>query len=66
MNKRAFGAKGENLAADYLKSAGYKIVKMNFRCRLGEIDIIASKSGELYFVEVKTRTSKSHGNPLES
>lgn len=66
MNRKSFGNFGEELAADYLKERGYKIVERNYTCQLGEIDIIAKKGGGLYFVEVKTRRDEYFGNPLES
>ena len=50
------GDRGENVAAKYLRNLGYKIIIRNFRCDLGEIDIIAREGKALVFVEVKTRT----------
>lgn len=49
------GAWGEALAADFLKKHHYKILAMNYRCRFGEIDIIAANRQYLAFVEVKLR-----------
>lgn len=66
MNLRKIGQKGENVAQKYLKELGFKVVEANFRCKIGEIDIIAAKNKELYFVEVKTRNSTKFGFPLES
>jgi putative endonuclease len=51
----ALGDRGENRAARYLRNLGYKIIMRNFRCELGEIDIIARDAKTLVFVEVKTR-----------
>ncbi len=51
------GAWGESLAADYLRKKKYKIIAMNYRCRFGEIDIIAQNREFLAFVEVKLRKS---------
>lgn len=51
------GDRGENVAARFLRNLGYKIILRNFRCELGEIDIIARDGGTLVFVEVKTRTA---------
>ena len=49
------GPRGENVAARYLRNLGYKIIVRNFRCELGEIDIVAKDDKTLVFVEVKTR-----------
>ncbi|GAB4431259.1 MAG: YraN family protein [bacterium] len=66
MNKRQKGKEGEELALNYLKKMGYKIIETNFSCRLGEIDIVA-KDGKTYcFIEVKLRKSKEFGSPLEA
>lgn len=51
----ALGERGENVAARYLRNKGYKIIIRNFRCELGEVDIIARDGKTLVFVEVKTR-----------
>jgi putative endonuclease len=51
----AMGPRGENVAARYLRNLGYKIIVRNFRCELGEIDIVAKDGKTLVFVEVKTR-----------
>ena len=51
------GAWGESLAADYLKRKKYKICGMNYKCRFGELDIIACNKKYLTFVEVKLRKS---------
>lgn len=53
MNKRAIGTNQEIKAAEYLKNQGYEILERNFRCRIGEIDIIARDGRYLVFVEVK-------------
>ena len=49
------GDRGENAAAKYLRNLGYRIIARNFRCDVGEIDIIARDGKTLVFVEVKTR-----------
>lgn len=59
--KDPLGDRGENRAACYLRERGYKILLRNFRCPLGEIDIIARDGPTLVFVEVKTR---SEDDPL--
>src|SRR3954452_2937003 len=51
----ALGDRGGNVAARFLRNQGYKIIVRNFRCELGEIDIIARDGKTLVFVEVKTR-----------
>ncbi len=51
----ALGERGENVAARHLRNKGYRIITRNFRCELGEIDIIARDGKTLVFVEVKTR-----------
>jgi putative endonuclease len=60
------GQKGEELAADYLDSNGYSILKRNFRTKIGEIDIIATKNKTLIFCEVKTRQGNKYGFPVEA
>ena len=66
MNKRTIGAGYETIAADYLQKAGYTILDRNFRCRTGEIDLIARDGEYLVFIEVKYRKNKRNGNPLEA
>ena|ERR1039457_2858859 len=62
---RSTGALGEELAATFLMSHGYRIVERNFRCKGGEVDLVARdpKDKSLVFVEVKTRHSLSYGVP---
>jgi putative endonuclease len=59
------GKRGEDQAAAYLTSIGYRIVDRNWRCPRGEIDIVAMDGDELVVVEVKTRSSRAYGDPLE-
>lgn len=66
MKRRETGALGEKMAVDYLREQGYRVRETNFRCREGEIDIIAEKDDFLVFVEVRTRRSTSFGTPEES
>ncbi len=66
MNRRQIGTEYETLAAEYLKSQGYELVERNFRCRLGEIDIIAKDHSYLCFVEVKYRINEMHGTAVEA
>ena len=58
------GERGENIAARHLRDLGYKIITRNYRCPLGEIDVIARDGETLVFVEVKTRT-EDHPSPEE-
>lgn len=55
MSKKIIGVMGEHIAANYLKTKGYKILSKNYACRHGEIDIIAEINDSIVFVEVKTR-----------
>lgn len=64
-HKDDLGRRGEDEAATYLTSLGYRIVDRNWRCPRGEIDIVALDGGELVVVEVKTRSSRAYGDPLE-
>jgi putative endonuclease len=66
INKREIGSWGEKLAVDYLVQCGYKIIEKNFRCKIGEIDIIARDKEYIVFVEVKYRKDISHGYPREA
>ena len=66
MDRRELGQIGENTAADVLRAKGYRILKQNYRCRYGEIDIIAERYGDMSFVEVKTRQSLNYGRPCEA
>jgi putative endonuclease len=61
------GARGEKLAARFLRSRGYKILYRNFKDRHGgEIDIVCRDGDTLVFVEVKTRRSEEFGRPIEA
>jgi putative endonuclease len=60
------GREGEKIAANYLKKNGYRICETNFRCPLGEIDIIARDGKELVFIEVKARRSSHLGYPEQA
>jgi len=65
-DKITTGKEGEKIAADFLKKNGYRIVEINFRCSIGEIDIIAKERADLVFVEVKTRKSRELGYPEQA
>jgi putative endonuclease len=60
------GAAAEGLAARFLASQGLAIVSRNYRCRGGEIDIVARDGSTLVFVEVRMRSNRSFGGPAES
>jgi len=62
----AVGSGGERAAADFLVGRGYHILERNFRCRGGEIDLIALDGSILVFVEVKVRRTLSRGAPIEA
>ena len=66
MKRKEIGDIGEKLARDFLKKRGYRIRETNYRCREGEIDIVAEKKGYLVLIEVRTRTSSDFGSPEES
>lgn len=66
MNHIATGEIGEAMAAEYLEKLGYKIVVCRYRCKAGEIDIIAKRRGIIVFVEVKTRRTTAFGLPSEA
>lgn len=63
MDSKELGRRGEELAAQYLTAHGCSIVQKNYRCPMGEIDIIARRGELVIFVEVKTRRSGRFGRP---
>src|SRR3989338_2012488 len=66
MNRQLTGKMGEDIAVDFLQKSGYKIVERNFRCKLGEIDIIALDKNILIFIEVRTKKTSSFCTPQET
>ena len=60
------GVKGEDEATEYLLNNSYRILQRNFRCKIGEIDIVAETDEFLVFVEVKARSARSKVSPLIS
>lgn len=64
--RRRIGRTGESLATEILKQDGYHIVKRNYSCRWGELDIIAKKENTLVFAEVKTRLNDQYGSGREA
>lgn len=65
-NNLFIGKSGEEIAKEYLISKGYKILELNYRNKIGEIDIIAMDRDILVFIEVKTRTSIQYGYAFEA
>ena len=67
MNKRTVGSETEARASEYLKRQGLRILTKNYRCRLGEIDLIAEEpDGTIVFAEVKYRRTDASGFPEEA
>lgn len=60
------GKLGEKIAKDFLINENYKIVELNYKNKIGEIDIIALDGNVLVFIEVKTRTNNAYGYPYEA
>jgi putative endonuclease len=60
------GRRAEELAADYLRSGGWRILDRNWRFHHKELDLVAERDGVIAFVEVKARGSGSWGHPLEA
>ena len=66
MNRQEVSKLGEKAAQKFLKTRGYRIRETGFRCRHGEIDIIAQQKDCLVFVEVRTKSNLEFGTPEES
>ncbi len=64
--RQRLGRRGEDYAAGRLAALGYTVIVRNWRCRAGEIDLVAEKDGMLIFVEVRTRRGDRLGTPEES
>ena len=60
------GARGERIAVAYLTDAGLRVLDRNWRCREGELDIVAREGDALVFCEVKTRRGTGFGHPVEA
>ena len=64
--RHILGKTGEEIGTKYLIKNGYRIIIRNFRCRQGEIDIIAQDKNEIVFIEVKTRKNTNYGYPIDA
>lgn len=62
----SLGQAGEIVASKFLIASRFKISEQNYKCLIGEVDIIATHKEVLYFIEVKTRTSTTYGWPAEA
>lgn len=60
------GKLGEEIAKEFLKNKGYKIIEQNYKTKYGEIDLVCRKGGELVITEVRTKTGEDFGTPEES
>lgn len=65
-HNRAVGRYGERVAARYLHDTGLVVLETNWRCEIGELDIVARDGDCLVICEVKTRTSEAFGSPIEA
>lgn len=66
MNRQEIGARGEDAAEAYLRRSGLDVIDRNWRCPVGEIDIVAIEGESLVLCEVKTRTTIAKGTPEEA
>jgi putative endonuclease len=64
--KNELGAHGERIAAAYLTRAGLRVLDRNWRCREGELDLVAREGSAIVFCEVKTRRGTGFGHPVEA
>jgi putative endonuclease len=64
--RKQTGRRGEDIAASHLVDKGYKIIQRNWRCSVGELDIVAEDGDTLVFVEVRTRKGQRFGTAEES
>ena len=65
-SRTALGRYGEDLAVQHLQAAGLEVLARNWRCRAGELDVVARDGATLVFVEVKTRSGTGFGEPAEA
>jgi putative endonuclease len=64
--RRALGNAGEDAAAAWYEANGYEVVARNWRCREGELDLVARRNRTIVFCEVKTRSTDAFGSPAEA
>ncbi len=64
-HRKELGSKGEDIAVRFLKKKGYRIIKRNYRCKYGEIDIIAERDNITAFIEVRTIQAENFGIPQD-
>ena len=66
MKRQADGARAEALAAEFLQRSGLRLIERNYRCRLGEIDLVLAEGSVLVFVEVRLRRDPAFGGAAAS
>ncbi|MEN9660955.1 MAG: hypothetical protein RLZZ443_884 [Actinomycetota bacterium] len=64
--RHVLGAYGEQAAVDYLLARNYELLDRNWRCSIGELDVVARDASTIVFVEVKTRNGRGFGHPFEA
>lgn len=62
----SLGERGEVAAAGEVRRKGFRILRKNYKCAAGEIDLIAEKAGRIHFIEIKTRSGLGFGDPAEA
>ena len=65
-DRQALGRYGEQLAVEHLQATGLEVLARNWRCREGELDVVAKSGRTVVFVEVKTRSGTGYGEPAEA
>lgn len=66
VDHRTLGIEGEAAALRLLRRRGYRVLEQNFRCAIGEIDLIAEQAGTVVFIEVKARAQRQFGAPFDA